>query len=163
MCKLKVVNGKGKYKDNYARFSLIRYILNEDHAINRRWGGSHINLKHPIWDMEAHADRWNKNSGVRLRHFVLSFSNSEVTNPDVAMEIGQKVANFFGKDYQSIFAVHENTDNLHLHIIINAISHDGKRYRGTHREFYTLINFLRKSLKKHGIYYVDYKYVDDAD
>lgn len=46
---------------------------------------------------------------------------------------------------------------------MNAISHDGKRYRGTKREFYSLMNYLKRSLKRYGIRSVQYLYVTDID
>lgn len=84
MRKLKVINGNGKYKDEDSRVDVINYILRKDRAIHGHWGGSHIDLQFPIAAMEAHADSWNKNSGVRIRHFVLSFSHEEVSSPEFA-------------------------------------------------------------------------------
>lgn len=163
MCKLKVINGNGKYKDEDSRVDVINYILRKDRAIHGHWGGSHIDLQFPIAAMEAHADSWNKNSGVRIRHFVLSFSHEEVSSPEFAKKIGQLLANHLGHEYQTIFAVHENTDHLHIHFVMNAISHDGKRYRGTKCEFYSLMNYLKRSLKRYGIRSVQYLYVTDID
>lgn len=163
MCKFKVINSNGKYKDDDARADVIRYIRKRDHAISGLWGGSRVDLHFPIADMEAHAENCGKNKGIRLRHFVLSFSAREVSDPKVAQKIGQQVANYLGRKYQTVFAVHENTDNLHVHLVMNAVGHDGTRYRGTHQEFFSIKNYLRTNLKQYNIWRVQYVYGDDED
>lgn len=58
-----------------------------------------------------------------------------------------------GQKYQAIFAVHENTANLHLHLMLNSISYiDGHRYYGTKRDYYTLLNCIKSVLRSYGIY-----------
>lgn len=163
MCKFKVINNIGKYKDDDARADVIGYIMRRDHAISGLCGGARVNLQFPIAAMEAHAENCGKNKGIRLRHFVLSFSKREVSDPKVAQKIGQQVSNYLGRKYQTVFAVHENTDNLHIHLVMNAVAHDGTRYRGTRKEFFGIKNYLRTSLKKYNIWRVQYVYGDDDD
>lgn len=63
-------------------------------------------------------------------HLILSFKEDEVA-PDTAMEITQKfVQEYLGKEYESVYAVHDNTDHVHSHIIFNSVSFvSGKKYR----------------------------------
>ena len=63
-------------------------------------------------------------------HLILSFKEDEVA-PDTAMEITQKfVQEYLGKEYESVYAVHDNTEHVHSHIIFNSVSFvSGKKYR----------------------------------
>ncbi len=63
-------------------------------------------------------------------HFIISFKEDEV-NPDVAFEITEKfVKEYMGERYEAVYVVHDNTDHIHSHIIMNSVSFvDGKKYR----------------------------------
>lgn len=63
-------------------------------------------------------------------HLILSFKEDEVY-PDTGMEITQKfVQEYLGKEYEAVYAVHDNTDHVHSHIIFNSVSFvSGKKYR----------------------------------
>ena len=63
-------------------------------------------------------------------HLILSFKEGEV-DADTAMEIMGKFAQeYLGKEYELIYAVHDNTDHIHSHIIFNSVSFQtGKKYR----------------------------------
>lgn len=64
-------------------------------------------------------------------HGYQSFRHGEVT-PEQAHEIGVKLAkNMWGDRFQVVVATHLNTDCLHNHFVVNAVSFaDGKRYLG---------------------------------
>ncbi len=63
-------------------------------------------------------------------HLILSFKENEV-DPDTAVEITQKfVQEYLGKEYEAVYAVHDNTEHVHSHIIFNSVSFvSGKKYR----------------------------------
>ena len=50
---------------------------------------------------------------------------------DTAFEvIGKFAKEYRGKDYEALYAVHDNTDHIHAHIIFNSVSfRDGRKYR----------------------------------
>ena len=59
---------------------------------------------------------------------------------------------YFGKEYQTIYAVHEKPENPHIHIGTNSVSFiDGHRYGGTRKEFYHMMNYLKSVLFRYGI------------
>lgn len=48
------------------------------------------------------------------------------------------------KDFQIVYAVHGNTDNTHVHLVMNQISFtDGQRYQGKKKDFYDFLQQLR--------------------
>lgn len=106
--------------------------------------------------MRETAASFKKDSGVRLRHMVLSFAPSEISSPEVAYQIGcDIIAHNYG-DYQAAFAVHQYTPNLHIHFVFNSVSYtDGHQYYGKRREYYSLVNSIAKILRGYGIPYLN--------
>lgn len=151
MATLKVINKKGKYHDIGAREDIANYIFNPRKMFSNYHGGIMVIKDDVAGSMNQIAIKFNKTTGVQLRHFVLSFTPDELDDPEEANEIACQITQFIGQEYQTIFAVHENTENLHIHFMFHAISYrDGHRYRGTKKEYYDLINFVKALL---GQYY----------
>lgn len=63
-------------------------------------------------------------------HLILSFQEGEV-DADTAFELaGRFVKEYLSKRYEAVYAVHDNTDHIHAHIVFNSVSFvDGKKYR----------------------------------
>lgn len=63
-------------------------------------------------------------------HLIISFKEGEV-DADTAFEITERfVAEYLQQSYEAVYAVHDNTDHIHSHIIFNSVSFlDGKKYR----------------------------------
>ena len=57
-------------------------------------------------------------------HLIQSFNLKDKVSPELAHEIGKKLAEQFTKgDYEFVVSTHTDTDHLHNHIVINAYSH----------------------------------------
>ena len=96
---------------------------------------------------------YEKNSGLRLRHSILSFAPNENVSAAEAAEIAQEAINYYGDAYQIISAVHEDTDDIHIHFVMNQISYvDGSRYRGKKSDYYQYQKHLKKILSENGIH-----------
>lgn len=81
---------------------------------------------------------YNKLDGRQMYHYILSFPDS-VQNPQKIYKIGMEIMHTFFNDYQTVFAVHEDTDNLHIHFVFNSVSYvTGKKWCHRHQEFYRL-------------------------
>lgn len=58
-----------------------------------------------------------------LEHIVLSWQNGEAPTPDQIEAAVATVVDFLGcKENQIIWASHQNTDNIHVHIVINRVN-----------------------------------------
>ena len=70
---------------------------------------------------EIRASGTGRNTNLS-HHIIVSFEGQEVT-PDKALEIGNELCRRFLKnEYQYVLAVHTDTDNVHCHIIFNAVN-----------------------------------------
>ncbi len=156
MAVLKTANTKGKYYETHAKEDVIKYILNPYKAQNY-CGTFGVNINNPAESMEMISSYYDKTSGVQLRHFVISFYPEEVDDAKTVNDIAKKFANFFFREYQVIYAVHEDKPHLHIHIVINSVSYiDGHRYYGTRAEFKSMEKYMKSVLRKYGIYRLDY-------
>lgn len=65
---------------------------------------------------------------IKMHHYVISFKGQEVT-PEQADKIAQEWAkDVFGNDRQILIATHTDTNNIHVHLAVNAFSLKGKRW-----------------------------------
>lgn len=156
MAVLKTANTKGKYYEAHAKDDVIKYILNPYKAPNY-CGAFGVDINNLAESMEAISSHYGKSGGVQLRHFIISFYPEEVNDAKTVNDIAQKFANFFFREYQVIYAVHEDKPHLHIHIVINSVSYiDGHRYYGTRAEFKEMQKYLQAVLRNYGIYCLDY-------
>ena len=85
-------------------------------------------------------------------HWLLSFD--EGVDTEIAYKVGEEVIDLIYKYYkrQVIGAVHINTDNRHVHYIINTVSFtDGKMFSEGRGGLYKFRTKLNKILEKNGL------------
>ena len=71
---------------------------------------------------------WKKDSGRMYAHNIISFHRDEKVNPEECMEIARKFFDQFFSGHQSLIAVHQDRDHLHIHIVTNTVSYvDGRK------------------------------------
>ena len=88
-------------------------------------------------EMQQTAIKFGKNKGKRLRHSVLSFTDKEGVSPEQANQYAQKIIQYYEPEYQIAYSVHDSTDNVHIHFVMNRVSYvDGHRYQGKKKDYY---------------------------
>lgn len=167
MATIKFLCAAGKYADEAARHDVIRYIFLPHKTPSRCIGGVGVNPDCAADEMQRVAEQFHKNSLTRLRHFVIAFYPSELRSTELANMMAKEICMGIGKEYQCIFAVHEDREYLHLHIVYNAVSFiDGHRSRGNNLEKHSLIGLVRSTLQSYGIrilYEVKYRSSGEED
>lgn len=141
MVYFKKIAYSGKYQDDNAIPQLIGYIAQKHKTPHQLIGGFHIGGPDPAESMIAVSNHFGKNSRIRLHHFVLSFESFLNDSYDLIYNIACRVASAIAPMYQIVFAVHEDTKNIHIHFVFNAVSHvDGKKYHGGKTEYKELFH-----------------------
>ena len=152
MATIKFLNAKGKYSDPNALHDVISYICMDSKTPSNMIGGFKVNLQDIANSMNSVAIQYKKDHGVRLRHFVLSFFRNEVTTPDLANTVATQICAYIGRFYQIAYAVHEDTQVLHIHFVFNSVSYiNGYKYHGDKEEYYDLLNNISTILHSVGI------------
>ena len=137
-----------KYHDDYAVDDVIRYCIQYCKTPSRLIGGYAVNIDQAAYEMHRLAAVFGKDTGLRLRHMILSFSNQEIqamgaNAPEYVFQIADYAARYYGFDYQIIFAVHEDTGNLHTHLVMSTVNYNtGQKYGGKKEDFYAFISYL---------------------
>lgn len=63
-------------------------------------------------------------------HIIISFEEGEVDAKTGFEIVGKFVDEYLKNEYEAVYAVHDNTDHIHGHIIFNSVSFvDGKKFR----------------------------------
>ncbi len=63
-------------------------------------------------------------------HLIISFVEGEVDAQTAFEVIGRFAKEYLGQDYEALYAVHDNTEHIHGHIIFNSVSfRNGIKYR----------------------------------
>lgn len=128
----------------------ISYITDEEKTQDGALVGSHnCNVDTALQEMLATKRKYGKMDKRQGYHFIISFKKQEV-RPETAMEITQKfVERYFGDDFQCLYAIHDNTNHVHSHILFNSVSwRTGRKYRYEKgdwaREIQPIVNELCK-------------------
>lgn len=152
MAILKYFNG-GHYHDANSRQDVIHYVFSPDKIPDRFVGYVNVDPHDISGSMQQVAAAYNKDSGVRIRHMALNFSPDELSDAKTANAIAAAIANHIGNDFQTVYAVHQDTDHLNVHFVHNAVSFvDGHRYKGRKSEYRPVEQYMRSVLRDYGIY-----------
>lgn len=141
-------NDHNNYKNLGCIKKLVNYIMKDKITGGRvRFCGGngvdYIFYKNAYQQMKSVKKYFQKLSGRQIWHYVLSFPFPPSGQDSyTAYEIGLEVINTCFAQYQSLFAVHEDTDNLHIHFLVNSVSYtDGRKWH--------LTNWERNALKEY--------------
>ena len=125
-----------KYFDENSYHSVINYIFS--HAVSI--GGSTHSAETAADEMLYIANYFGKNSGKRLRHSMLSFSKEEGVTAALANNYALGII---------VYAVYDNTDEVHIHFVMNQISFiDGHRYAGKKQDYHAFMRYIRTIIER---------------
>lgn len=91
-----------------------------------------------------------KEDGILAFHGYQSFKPGEVT-PDVAHEIGVKLAEELWPDYQVIVATHLDRAHIHNHFVLNSVSIDGRKFNATKTSYKEMRIASDRLCKQYGL------------
>lgn len=133
----------GKYFDENAYHDLNVYIFNPEKATFV--GGAGVtSVETAAEEMQQVAKNFGKDKGKRVRHSILSFGEKENVTPEQADRFAREIVQFYAPDFQICYAVHENTDDTHIHLLMNQISYqDGHRYEGKKKDYYAFMKHIK--------------------
>lgn len=141
-----------KYHDENSLNNVISYCCNPDKAKSGLIGGFGINVQYAAEQMDELARAYRQTDGIRLRHTVLAFEPGDRVSLENVFLIAYQVAEYYGREYQILFAVHEDTPHRHIHFVMNTVSYlDGHKYPGTKEDYYQFRDYVQKILNPYGL------------
>lgn len=152
------VTGKSKYKDQSALQNVYDYMIDQKNSgkskkiQNHYTGGSHIDLADPVKSMDALAQKFHKDKGIRLKHIIISFAEDEFVSPYMAAYAAEGISQRIGQIYQNFYVVHEDGASPHIHMMMNTVSHiNGYKYHPQTDKFW-LSDIVSNCMAQMGIY-----------
>ena len=95
---------------------------------------------------------WKKDSGRMYAHNIISFHRDEKVTPEECMEIGRRFCDQFFSGHQSLIAVHQDRDHLHIHIVTNTVSYiDGRKLHQSKADLEKQKVFTNQLCKERGL------------
>ena len=94
MATLKTSNGHGKYFDEDAKQNVIDYLMRKGKTPHGYAGGVGVDGNDIVGSMKEVSEQFGKSNGVQLRHFIISFEQSEINNISTVDEIAREAAIF---------------------------------------------------------------------
>lgn len=150
---LHMKQAKSGYKAKHLANGLS-YIMNPE----KTGGGRYIsgsgcipeNALAQMLETKRHFGKEDKRQGY---HFIISFEEGEVTEENAFQVMGQFVEEYLGKDFEAVYAVHNDTDHIHGHLIFNSVRcTDGRKYDYPKGEWeYRIQPLVNRLCKEHGL------------
>lgn len=151
---------KGRDNDCIKLCELLNYIRNPMATNPDLVYGSYVSCRYPFEEMMIVKQCYSSPvmrtlQGRQFFHYIVSLPEEESDNVErfskCMIEINRFIANFQGAHFQTIHAVHLNTNNLHAHLVFNNIdTFTGARLDLDLRGIYGLRNGVDEILQKHG-------------
>ena len=133
----------------------LTYVTNDIKTIQGLYVGSrHItDIARAKEEMMQVKEFFDKTDGRVVIHGILSLDHeeSDIRNSGKLMLLVNDVMQEVFPQNQVIFAVHTNTDNLHIHFVINTVGLDGKKIHMDKKFMHEVFNVaVNKYAKKYG-------------
>lgn len=108
----------------------LKYIMDPDKTEGGRYvSGSNCipeNALEQMLETKRHFGKLDKRQGY---HFIISFKEEEITGETAFELVGKFVKEYLGPDFEAVYAIHNDTDHIHGHIIFNSVRcTDGYKY-----------------------------------
>lgn len=116
------------YPTNNDLMNLINYVIG-DHCACGLFGatGMMIGNRYDMYQAMINLKKeFCKTAGRQALHIIVSIDkeDSQWVTPQMALEMGYTLAASDKlKNTQTIFAVHNNTDKLHIHMVVNSVNY----------------------------------------
>ena len=132
---------------------VVQYAANDAKTDRKMYvSGIHCTKDHAYEDMLAVQKRFGLRGSNVAYHGFQSFKPDEVT-PEEAHRIGIETAKkMWGDRYQVLVTTHLNTDSVHNHIVVNAVSFvDGKKFQNHIGDHIELRKISDRLCLEHGL------------
>ena len=136
---------------------VLRYTENDDKTDQRLFvSGVNCSADRAYEEMKAVQTRFGMRGTNVAYHGYQSFKPGEVT-PEEAHQIGIETAKrMWGDRYQVVVTTHLNTDSVHNHMVLNAVSfRDGKKFQNHIRDHIQLREVSDELCRERGLSVLD--------
>ncbi len=133
-------------------FGVIYYVNNEAKTHPDLMYGFGVDPDSAFEEMATVKQLWNQTDGRQYKHFMFSFDSDIKLSKNDLMDVGCKIGAYYANDYQILMVMHSNTNNTHIHYILNTVNmFTGKKFSITKRDIYNYKLYINQILKSHNL------------
>ena len=157
---LKNIKEAAKGRPSQHLINSIKYIMNPDKTEGGLWVGSNAGVTpDEIYDcMMSTKKEYGKENGRQGYHYVISFPPG-ACDEATCFKVGKEFCEaYFGDGYEYVFAVHNDHEHMHCHIVFNSVGRmDGSKYRYVNGDWEKYIQPITdKITEKYGLGKLEY-------
>ena len=151
MAVIEFINGKNRTYSGMKR--ALKYIFREDKTELGLYSGYNCDPENAYNNFVLTKRIFDKENGRQYIHFVQSFSDREKVDKGTVKKIADELVLMDKfKEFQMIYAVHTDTDNLHTHFILNTVnSETGEKWRLSKEELLELKDYSDELCRKYDL------------
>lgn len=144
-------SNKSSYKD------LINYLTNDQGKVSRVKSVNFTNLKverlkSALLEVQSTQNMNTRAKSDKTMHLIVSFQEGENPSDETLKEIENDVCIKLGlNEHQRISVIHDDTDNLHMHIAINKIHPETYKLKEPFQSYKKLSNVAAECEKKYNL------------
>ncbi len=88
---------------------------------------------------------WNKDSGRMYNHNIISFHKDEAITHKEALDFGREFAEKWFDGHQTLIAVHQDKDHVHIHMVTNTVNYEnGRKLHNTRKDLQRMKEFTNE-------------------
>lgn len=102
---------------------------------------------------------FHKDTGRQYAHFVQSFDPRDKVTPELAYKIGQEFIKRYERfhSFQVVMAVHTNEPHMHVHYIVNSVSHEkGCKWQSSPEDLKRMRSLSDELCLEHGLSVIEH-------
>jgi len=160
-------NSRGSRRDKLKRS--IEYIVDKKKTYPYLIGGLGVDEENALERMQTVKNYYGKEGGREHIHFCVSFEGE--CDTEAVYYIAETIASFYS-GYQILYAVHLNTNNTHIHFVLNTVCvENGYKFTQSPSELQKFKEYVQNIVERSGIemketyiyedYYDDYDYEEE--
>ena len=137
---------------------IIKYVLNPEKTPSYAYGiTGHFDKKITagnVYDSFLENKKfWNQDKGRMYRHIELCFPPSDNISPQEARDFAVEFCEKAFSGHMAVISVHENTDDIHAHCVIDYVNYlDGKRLKCCREDLYRHRAINDQMCRERGLY-----------
>lgn len=157
-----IIIPKNSYSDDNALKYVFNYVADYSKSIDLI-GAQNMLVDYSVEQAMAVNKYFYNNTEKKVIHFIISFALYEDIDPMDAFREGYRICALL-PEYQIIFAVHQNTDYLHIHFAMNPVSlKDGHKYYFDYANLSSFVNGVKNILASYGVTSLKINYSDESN
>lgn len=142
----------------------LRYIMDPRKTEQGRYVGGNLCIpEQAITQMLDTKRSFGKIEGRQGYHFIISFEQEEVSEEKAFEVVGEFVKEFLRNDFEAVYAIHNDTDHMHGHIIFNSVRcSNGYKYDYRNGDWEHIVQPITNRIcQKHGLSTLDLEEVKE--